>query len=157
MYVSGHTIALAHSKRSTPFNIIMSICIQSPAQRTGLQMSGRSEMVSWADSIMPRPSWRSCGAIPRSLSMKHKLLGPSQGPQLWSPTRSCPHPPPSRPQHGVPPPRAPAVCQFIPACLLPVPPLECPSCEGQDLTRCPQLGLPAGTPGWCFNTHLWND
>ena len=34
--------------------IIMSICIRSPAQRTGPQMSGRSEMVSWADSIMPR-------------------------------------------------------------------------------------------------------
>ena len=82
-----------HTVRAQRYlTIITSICIQRPAQWTGPQMSGRSEMVSWADSIMPLPSWRSCGGIPRSLSMKHKLRGLPWEPQLWAPTRSFPHP-----------------------------------------------------------------
>lgn len=43
-----------HTVRAQRYlTIIMSMCIQSPAQWTGPQTSGRSEMVSWADSIMP--------------------------------------------------------------------------------------------------------
>lgn len=99
-------MALAYSKSSTPFNYHKEHLHPEPSTVMGPQMSGRSETVSRADSIMPLPSWRSCGAIPRSLSMKHKLLGLSQGPQLWSPTRSCPHPsisfPRAQSQQGVP-------------------------------------------------------
>ena len=78
----------------------------------------------------------------------------SGAPALGTHLSPSPAPGPSR---ELSPLWAPAAYHFVPACLLTVPPLEWPSCEVQDLTRRPQLGLPAGTPGRCFNTRLWND
>ena len=66
-------------------------------------------------------------------------------------------PPCPRSQHMALLPLGPTTCQFGPACLLTVPPLECPGCKDGDLVRCSQLDPPAGTPGRCVNKCLWND